>query len=131
MELIGILGIGALTFVAAAGQHLYTVRSKGVGFVMTDRAQPLSSDGFAGRSSRALRNTVESAMMYLPAAVLIVVLMGQTALTAIAAGIYLASRVIFLIAHWGALNQLRSVSWAAGMASIVVTYFAALNVILQ
>ena len=127
MELIAILGIGALTFVAAFGQHLYTVRSKGVGFVMTDRSQPLSSDGFAGRSGRALRNTVESSAMYVPAALVVVVLSGQTQITATAALVYLIARVGFLAAYWVGASGLRSGFWGVGIASIVVTYVGAIS----
>lgn len=127
MELIALLGIGALTFVAAAMQHLYTVRSKGVRFVMTDRSQPLPDDGFAGRSTRALRNTVESAAMYVPAVVVVIVVAGQSFLTAVGAGVYLAARVGFLLTYWAGINRLRSAFWAAGMIAIFVTYLAAFS----
>ncbi|SFR31583.1 Uncharacterized conserved protein, MAPEG superfamily [Yoonia tamlensis] len=130
MELIAILGMGLLTFVAAAGQHLYTVHSKGVGFVMTDRAQPLGADGFAGRSARALRNTVESVAMYVPAAVVLTFAAGQTAVTATAALIYLCARGGFLLAYWAGINKLRSVFWGVGMAMIIVTYVASIRALI-
>lgn len=124
MEVIALLGIGMLTFVAAAGQHFYTVRAKGVGFVMTDRSEPLSGDGFAGRSARALRNTVESATMFVPAAAVLLLLGAQNALTAGAAVTYLVARVGFLLSYWARLNRLRSVCWGIGMSAIVVIYAA-------
>ena len=125
MELIALLGIGALTFFAAAAQHLYTVHSKGVRFVMTDRSLPLADDGFAGRSARALRNTVESAAMYVPAVAVVIMAAGQSFLTAVGAGVYLSARVGFLLAYWAGINRLRSAFWAAGMIAIIVTYLAA------
>ena len=124
MELIAILGIAMLTFIAAAGQHLFTVHSKGVGFVMTDRSQPLTSDGFAGRSARALRNTVESGAMYVPAAMVLVTVAGQTRVTALAALVYITARAGFLLAYWAGASKLRSMFWAAGMLAIIATYGA-------
>ena len=126
MELIALLGIGMLTFVSAAGQHFYTVYSNGVGFVLTDRSQPLSSDGFAGRSARALRNTVESAAMYGPAVLVLLLLHAQNKVTAIAAATYLMARIGFLLAYWAGASRLRSVCWGLGMASIVATYLVAI-----
>ena len=126
MELVALLAIGAFVFAAAAVQHLYTVRSKGVRFVMTERSQPLPDDGFAGRSARALRNTVESAAMYGPAVVVLVLVAGQTFLTSVAASVYIVARAGFLLAYWAGINGLRSAFWAAGMAAIVVTYIGAL-----
>lgn len=130
MELVALLGMGGLTFVAAAAQHLHTVCSKGVRFVMTDRSQPLSDDGFAGRSARALRNTVESAAMYGPAVVVLVLVAGQTFLTEIAASVYIVARAGFLLAYWAGINRLRSAFWAAGMAAIIVTYIGAIAVLI-
>ncbi|MCT8161425.1 MAPEG family protein [Pseudoruegeria sp. SHC-113] len=124
MELFALLGIGMLTFLAAAVQHLYTVRLRGVVFVMTDRSEPLGDAGFAGRAARALRNTVESAAMYAPAATALVLSGGQTPLTSAAAGAYLLARCGFLLAYWVGLNRLRSGCWAIGMAAILLTYAA-------
>ena len=63
---IALLTAGALVFVSAAVQHLNTVGSKGLAFVFTDRASPLSREGFAGRAARTLQNNLESAAMVVP-----------------------------------------------------------------
>lgn len=131
MESIAITGVAMLAFFAAFGQHLHTARSKGVSFVMTDRSTPIGSAGFAGRAERTLRNTVESAAMFVPAALLIVVLGAQSALSGLAATTYIAARSVFVLSYWTGFNKVRSASWAVGMASIGVTYFCVWGALAQ
>ncbi|WP_204114854.1 MAPEG family protein [Shimia biformata] len=130
MELISILAAGAYCFIAASVQHLFTVYGRGLGFVMSDRADPLPASGFTGRSTRALSNSVESAAMFVPAALVVQIAAGQTAVTAAAATVYVVARAVFLLAYWGGINKVRSLSWGIGMASIIVTYAAAIRAVL-
>jgi len=123
--LIAPLGAGALVAISALVQHLNTVGSKGVGFVFTDRATPLSRDGFAGRAARTLQNNLESAAMVTPPALVIAALGSETDVIVTTALIYLAARVGFTAAYWFGINKARSASWAIGMAAIAtLTYFA-------
>jgi uncharacterized MAPEG superfamily protein len=114
-ELYAPLGIAALTFLAVAVQHLGTVLSKGPKFVLTDRAQPLSDSGFAGRSKRALQNTVESGAMMAPFALIVSVTEAGTALTGLATVTYLIARTVFLLSYWLGAGFLRSSAWVFGM----------------
>lgn len=127
MEQVSLLGIAALTFLSAAVQHGFTVHARGIGFVLTDRSQPPESAGFAGRAERTLRNTIESAAMFVPAMTLLLLNDWQGPVSAFLAGLYLLARTGFCLAYWGGLNRLRSVMWGTGMASIAVLYLVLLG----
>jgi uncharacterized MAPEG superfamily protein len=128
-ELYVPLGIAALTFIAVIAQHLNTVISKGAGFVLTDRAQPLPDSGFSGRSKRALQNTIESGAMMVPFALIVGLTESGTALSGLAAVFYLIARAIFLLTYWSGANFLRSNAWVVGMiatATMGTTAFMAI-----
>lgn len=115
-----LLAAGALVFVSAAVQHLNTVGSKGLAFVFTDRATPLSREGFAGRAARTLQNNLESAAMVAPAAATLLLLGASSPVIEGAAAIYVAARVGFTLSYWSGVNALRSANWGVGMAMIAV-----------
>ena len=117
---IALLTAGALVFISAAVQHLNTIGSKGLAFVFTDRATPLSRDGFAGRAARTLQNNLESAGMVAPAAMVLLVLGVSNPIVVGAALIYAGARVGFTLAYWAGVNKVRSFFWGLGMAMIAV-----------
>jgi len=127
MEIIVLIGLACLIFLSAAVQHAGTVRLRGVGFVMSDRSQPLSETGFPGRAGRTLQNNMESAAMMLPLMVALLVTAGGTEASEIAAIVYLAARLSFSIAYWFGFSLIRSFSWAVGMAAIAVTFVVAVS----
>ena len=117
---IALLTAGALVFISAGVQHLNTIGSKGLAFVFTDRATPLSRDGFAGRAARTLQNNLESAGMVAPAAMVLLVLGVSNPIVTGAALIYAGARVGFTLAYWAGVNKARSFFWGLGMAMIAV-----------
>ena len=126
---IALLTAGALVFLSAAVQHLNTVGSKGLTFVFTDRATPLTREGFAGRAARTLQNNLESACMVAPPAAILLVLGTESVAVATATLLYAAARVGFTLSYWTGINRLRSAFWGLGMASItVMTVQAGLSV---
>jgi len=127
MEIVVLIGLACLIFLSAAVQHAGTVRLRGVGFVMSDRSQPLPETGFPGRAGRTLQNNMESAAMMLPLTVILLVTDGGTEASEIAALVYLAARLSFSVAYWLGLSLIRSLSWAIGMAAIAVTFVVAVS----
>jgi uncharacterized MAPEG superfamily protein len=120
LELISLLFAGALVWVSALIQHVNNVRSRGVPFVMSDRSAPLSDDGFTGRATRALRNNMESALMYVPVALVAVVSQEHSAVTYYVAAYWMLSRSTFTLGYWFKVNLLRSLSWSTGMLAIAI-----------
>ncbi len=115
-----LLATGALVFVSAAVQHLNTVGSKGLAFVFTDRATPLSRDGFAGRAARTLQNSLESAGMAVPALAILAMLDVSNVVVLAAALAYSIARVGFVVSYWAGASRLRSFFWGVGMAMIAI-----------
>ncbi|WP_269582571.1 MAPEG family protein [Roseibium sp. Sym1] len=122
MEIIVLIGIAVLVFLSAAVQHASTALARGVGFVMSDRSEPLPETGFTGRARRTLQNTLESSAMMAPLAVVALVTGAATPVTQAAGAVYLAARLTFCLAYWLGISLVRSLSWAAGMAAIAVTF---------
>lgn len=115
MELISAVFASALVFVAVLVQHMNNVHGKGVGYVLSSRAEPPPSDGFSGRATRTLQNNLESCAMYAPVALTIVVLHKETHLTTLAALVYMLARGTFDLCYWFAVPGLRSTAWLTGM----------------
>ncbi|MCP8884187.1 MAPEG family protein [Devosia sp. XJ19-1] len=127
---IALLAAGALVFLSAAVQHLNTVGSKGLAFIFTDRATPLSREGFAGRAARTLQNNLESAGMVVPAAMVLLVAGVDSVVVTGAALIYAVTRAGFTLSYWAGISKLRSFFWGLGMAMIgVLTVNAMLTVL--
>ncbi|MEP3048884.1 MAG: MAPEG family protein [Roseibium sp.] len=126
MEIVVLVGISTLIFISAAVQHFSTVLSRGVKFVMTDRSVPMPESGFSGRARRTLQNNMESALMMLPLVTVLLIMNVGTGLTNIVGVVYLVARIGFSTSYWLNLSLLRSICWAAGMASIMVTFTAIL-----
>lgn len=115
MEITSAIFASALVFLAVLVQHMNNVVGKGVAYVLSSRAEPPPSDGFAGRATRTLQNNLESCAMYAPVALVIVVLHKETTLTYLAALVYMLARVTFDLCYWFAVPGLRSTAWLTGM----------------
>jgi uncharacterized MAPEG superfamily protein len=119
---------GALVWISALSQHIGNLTSHSAKWVMSDRSQPVSDDGFAGKSAGTLRNKVESCAMYVPAAFLSLVLHQSSSATGVTAGVYAAIRTIFTLCYRLKFNSLRSLSWLVGMICTAVMAALALQV---
>ena len=127
MEIIVLIGVACLIFLSAAVQHAGTVIMRGVGFVISDRSDPMPETGFSGRARRTLQNNLESAAMMLPLVVVLLVTGTGNLTTQAAGGVYLLARFGFSLAYWLGISTVRSVSWAIGMAAIAVTFASVLS----
>lgn len=121
LVLSAILYSGVLVWISAAAQHLNTVYSRGPKFALGDRAQPLTDDGFTGRSARALRNNMESALMFVPLALVHLMSQQSEYWISLLALVYMGARTLFTAAYWFKINALRSFSWLIGMIAIGAT----------
>ena len=115
MELMSVVFASALVFMAVLVQHMNNVKGNGVGYVLSSRAEPPPSDGFAGRATRTLQNNLESCAMYAPVALVIVFLHKETHLTYLAALVYMLARITFDLCYWFNVRGLRSTAWLTGM----------------
>jgi uncharacterized MAPEG superfamily protein len=117
---ISIVWAGALVWISALAQHIGNLTAHGVQWVAGDRSQSVPDDGFSGRAARALRNNLESAVMWVPAA-FVAIFNGQTStLLTWVPVIYIVVRTTFTLGYWLRINPMRSLSWLIGMFCIAI-----------
>ena len=71
--------------------------------------------GFFGRATRTLANNIESALMWVPPMVVILILHRTTWLSQFFAAAYICARIIFALSYWFKIPVVRSLAWFAGM----------------
>jgi uncharacterized MAPEG superfamily protein len=115
IEAISVVFAAALVWLAALVQHLTNVMERGTPYVIGDRSVPPSLEGFFGRATRTLNNNIESALMWVPPVVVILMLHHTSWLSHLAAQTYIATRVVYAVSYWFAIPLIRSLSWFVGM----------------
>ena len=130
LEAGSVLVAAALVWLSAIAQHSSNVITRGAKYVMSDRSVAPEMDGFYGRASRTLTNNIESALMYIPPMLVLIIFGGTNSATQIIAAGYVVARCLFSIAYWFKVSAIRSFSWLTGMiCCTAVACFAALTLI--
>jgi hypothetical protein len=73
-EIASVVFAAFLVWASALVQHLSNTVNRRAGYVMSDRSVAPDMSGFFGRATRTLSNNMESALMYIPPALLVVTL---------------------------------------------------------
>lgn len=120
VEIASVLLAASLVWVAAIVQHLTNVIKRGARYVMSDRSIAPDMEGFFGRASRTLSNNIESALMYIPPALILIILGRTSSVTQAVAAIYIGARCVFSVAYWLRLSPFRSLAWLTGMICCAV-----------
>ena len=120
IEGASVLLAGSLVWVSALVQHLTNVIKRGARYVMSDRSVAPDMAGFFGRASRTLSNNIESALMYVPPMLILIVLGRSSHVTQVVAASYAGARCAFSIAYWLGLSPIRSLAWLTGMICCAV-----------
>lgn len=119
IEIASVLVAASLVWVSAMVQHSSNVITRGTRYVLSDCSIAPDMAGFFGRASRTLSNNMESALMYIPPAVILIIL-GQSNFTSqTMAAVYIGARCTFSVAYWFNL-PIRSVAWLTGMICCAV-----------
>lgn len=126
-EYFAISGMSLLVVTSVLVQHINTVWLNGASFVLTDRSKPLGSEGLTGRSARALQNNIESAVMFIPLAFIVIALGASTETTILVSQVYLGARIGFSFSYWLKQSFMRSSFWVVSMLCIGFMAFSALN----
>ncbi|MCU0881600.1 MAG: MAPEG family protein [Hyphomonadaceae bacterium] len=114
MEIYAVLGGSILMVVLVIIQGVIANRQFDPKDLIGARDGLVLDQGLLGRAKRATANTMEALWMFVPAA-LVIELTGQgNALTAIACGIFLIARVIYIPAYLVDPPMVRSGAWFAG-----------------
>jgi uncharacterized MAPEG superfamily protein len=115
MEAISVVFAAVLVWVSALVQHLTNASQRGLRYVVSDRSVPPPMEGFFGRATRTLANNIESAMMYVPPVVIVLVLHRTSWITQLSAATYIGARAVFVLSYWLKIPVVRSLAWFVGM----------------
>lgn len=117
-----VLGLGALLLLAhvlIAGR--YRTRQYGTAWNMGARDEDLPPlEAIAGRLDRARGNFLETFPIAIVALMGVVVAGKTSDLTAIAAWMWLAARVIYLPLYWAGVPKLRTLVWGVALVALLV-----------
>ena len=95
--------------------------------ILAERREHITLTGIAGRSDRAVKNSIVSLVFVLPA-VMALVSIGQSSTGAvIALQIFLVARILYFIAYLFSITWVRSCLWWAGTLCIFYLYAIAIS----
>ena len=95
--------------------------------ILAERREHVILTGIAGRSDRAVKNSIVSLVFVLPA-VMALALIGQSAKqTVIALQIFLIVRILYFVAYLFLITWVRSCLWWAGTICIFYLYAVAIS----
>jgi uncharacterized MAPEG superfamily protein len=120
IEVVSVLLAASLVWLSALVQHFTNVIKRGARYVMSDRSVAPDMEGFFGRATRTLSNNIESALMYVPPVLLLIILGRTSSVTQLVAAVYVGARCVFSIAYWLELSPIRSLAWLTGMICCAV-----------
>jgi uncharacterized MAPEG superfamily protein len=115
IEAISVVFTALLVWLSALVQHFSNVSQRGTQYVVSDRSVSPPLDGFFGRATRTLSNNIESALMWAPSVVVILLLHRTTWASQLSAETYMAARVVFALSYWLKIPVVRSLAWFVGM----------------
>lgn len=115
IEAISVVFAALLVWLSAVVQNLSNASERGHKYVMSDRSVSRPLQGFFGRATRTLANNIESALMWVPPVVVILVLHRATWISQLSAEAYIGARVVFVLSYWLKIPVVRSLAWAVGM----------------
>ncbi len=119
-ELIVLALSGVLLLVHVFAATHYKTKQYGVEWNMGARdenTEPLND--IAGRLDRARGNFLETLPLAIIALLGVVVAGKASDLTAIAAWVWLAARLIYLPLYWAGIPKIRTYVWAAGLLALL------------
>lgn len=115
IEAISVVFAALLVWLSALVQHFSNVSQRGPQYVVSDRSVSPPLEGFFGRATRTLANNIESALMWVPPVVVILLLHRTTWASQLSAETYIGARVVFALSYWFKIPVVRSLAWFVGM----------------
>ncbi len=124
---LGILALyGALIVLTVLAQVMTAIVTQDIPYLVGPRDEAREPSVVTGRLKRALDNTVV-AMAYFAPAVLVIQLLGlNSAATLLAAQIFLAARLAYIVLYALGTPWVRTVIWVVGLLASLYLYSVAL-----
>ena len=95
--------------------------------ILAERKEHITLTGIAGRSDRAVKNSIFSLVFVLPAVMALALIGQSTKETVIALQIFLIVRILYFVAYLFLITWVRSCLWWAGTICIFYLYAVAIS----
>ena len=95
--------------------------------ILAERREHITLTGIAGRSDRAVNNSILSLVFVLPAVMALASIGQSSAGTVIALQIFLVARILYFIAYLFSITWVRSCLWWASTLCIFYLYAIAIS----
>ena len=95
--------------------------------ILAERREHITLTGIAGRSDRAVKNSIVSLIFVLPAVTALASIGQSSAGTVIALQIFLVARILYFVAYLFSITWVRSCLWWAGTICIFYLYAIAMS----
>ena len=115
IEAISVVFAAVLVWLSALVQNVSNASERGAKYVMSDRSVSPPLQGFFGRATRTLANNIESALMWVPPVVVILMLHRTSWISQLSAEAYIGARAVFVLSYWFKIPVIRSLAWLVGM----------------
>jgi len=115
IEAISLVFAALMVWLSALVQHFSNMSQRGPQYLMSDRSVSPALEGFFGRATRTLANNIESALMWAPPVVVILLLHRTTWASQLSAETYIGARAVFALSYWFKIPVVRSLAWFVGM----------------
>ena len=124
MQLVLFYGVSVIVMLIV--QSYLATQQHGIK-ILAERREHITLTGIAGRSDRAVKNSIYSLVFVLPA-VMALGLIGQSAKeTIIALQIFLIVRILYFVAYLFLITWVRSCLWWAGTICVFYLYAIAIS----
>ena len=95
--------------------------------ILAERREHITLTGIAGRSDRAVNNSIVSLVFVLPAVMALASIGQSSAGTVIALQIFLVARILYFVAYLFSITWVRSCLWWASTLCIFYLYAIAIS----
>ena len=95
--------------------------------ILAERKEHITLTGIAGRSDRAVKNSIFSLVFVLPAVMALALIGQSTKETVIALQIFIIVRILYFVAYLFLITWVRSCLWCAGTICIFYLYAIAIS----
>ena len=115
IEALSVVFAAVLVWLSALVQNLSNASERGHKYVMSDRSVSPPLQGFFGRATRTLANSIESGLMWVPPVVVILMLHRTNWIAQLSAEAYIGVRASSLRFPTGSkIPVVRSLAWLVG-----------------
>ncbi len=119
-EMTSLLGFLAMFAALLLAQPLVLAKARGIQYVISNRDDPPdAAHPSVGRLARAVNNSIEAAVLFVPLVLATEILGVSNTLTQYGAIVFVVARLAYVVLYTLGIVGFRSLVWNAGLATLV------------